>query len=196
MANYYYLRHGQSTANVEKIVAGWTDVELTQNGVDEAHAMGDEIVSKGMSFDMVFSSPLSRALITAQIVSTKIGYQNSSIRIHEGLKEKSGGAYELRPVADFYGMHENELAAAGAETAQQFRERVVSASREIHDEAGECDNVLIVAHAGLYKIAAVTVEGRVPTDMYKLTSPPNAKLLRFPLKQLIGIDGIDLNTTT
>lgn len=62
------LRHGESQWNRENRFTGWTDVDLTEKGVSEAHRAGLLLKENGFSFDMAFSSLLKRAIRTLWIV--------------------------------------------------------------------------------------------------------------------------------
>jgi 2,3-bisphosphoglycerate-dependent phosphoglycerate mutase len=61
------LRHGESTWNKENRFTGWTDVDLTDKGRDEAEEAGRLIKAEGLDFDIAFSSVLKRALRTCWI---------------------------------------------------------------------------------------------------------------------------------
>lgn len=58
------LRHGESTWNKENRFTGWTDVDLTEKGVEEAKAAGKLMQDAGFKFDIAFSSVLKRAMRT------------------------------------------------------------------------------------------------------------------------------------
>ena len=58
------LRHGESTWNKENRFAGWTDVDLTPQGVTEAQAAGKLLQAEGYTFDIAFTSVLKRAIRT------------------------------------------------------------------------------------------------------------------------------------
>jgi 2,3-bisphosphoglycerate-dependent phosphoglycerate mutase len=58
------LRHGESVWNKENRFTGWTDVDLSQKGIEEAIGAGKIMKEKGYSFDIVFTSLLKRALRT------------------------------------------------------------------------------------------------------------------------------------
>jgi len=58
------LRHGESTWNKENRFTGWTDVDLTEQGLQEAHAAGKLMKESGFVFDLAFSSVLKRAIRT------------------------------------------------------------------------------------------------------------------------------------
>ena len=62
------LRHGESTWNKENRFTGWTDVDLSEKGVEEAHAAGKLLQEEGYVFDVAFTSVLQRAIKTLWIV--------------------------------------------------------------------------------------------------------------------------------
>jgi 2,3-bisphosphoglycerate-dependent phosphoglycerate mutase len=53
-----FVRHGQSTWNLENRFTGWVDVDLTKTGVEEAHQAGLLLKEKGFSFDVAYTSTL------------------------------------------------------------------------------------------------------------------------------------------
>ena len=61
------MRHGQSTWNLENRFTGWTDVDLTDLGVEEARRAGELIQQSQLEFDIVYTSFLQRAIKTAYI---------------------------------------------------------------------------------------------------------------------------------
>jgi 2,3-bisphosphoglycerate-dependent phosphoglycerate mutase len=62
------LRHGESTWNKENRFTGWTDVDLTEKGVQEARAAGRLLKENGFAFDLAYTSVLKRANKTLNIV--------------------------------------------------------------------------------------------------------------------------------
>ena len=62
------VRHGESTWNLENRFTGWVDVGLSPKGVEEGHAAGRLLKTEGFHFDRVYTSLLTRAILTAQIV--------------------------------------------------------------------------------------------------------------------------------
>jgi 2,3-bisphosphoglycerate-dependent phosphoglycerate mutase len=58
------LRHGESTWNMENRFTGWTDVDLSPKGNEEARAAGRQMLSDGYVFDVAFTSVLKRAIRT------------------------------------------------------------------------------------------------------------------------------------
>ena len=58
------LRHGESQWNLENRFTGWTDVDLTPNGLAEARRAGELLKAEGFDFDLAFTSVLKRAIRT------------------------------------------------------------------------------------------------------------------------------------
>ena len=66
------LRHGQSQWNLENRFTGWTDIDLTEQGKQEAEAAGRLFLDEGYTFDMAYTSVLKRAIRTLWIVLDKM----------------------------------------------------------------------------------------------------------------------------
>ena len=62
----YIFRHGETDSNIEHRMQGWLDVPLNANGVAQARALAQKLAD--VRFDVVYSSPSSRALDTARAV--------------------------------------------------------------------------------------------------------------------------------
>ena len=62
------VRHGQSDWNQKNLFTGWTDVDLTAQGRDEARAAGRTLADAGLTFDIAFTSVLVRAIRTLWLV--------------------------------------------------------------------------------------------------------------------------------
>ena len=58
------IRHGESEWNKLNLFTGWTDVDLSEKGVMEAHRAGKTLKEEGYDFDIVFTSMLKRAIHT------------------------------------------------------------------------------------------------------------------------------------
>ena len=58
------IRHGESTWNLENRFTGWTDVDLTPTGVDQAKQAGRLLKAEGYEFDVAYTSVLKRATRT------------------------------------------------------------------------------------------------------------------------------------
>jgi 2,3-bisphosphoglycerate-dependent phosphoglycerate mutase len=58
------IRHGESTWNLENRFTGWTDVDLTATGVEQAKKAGQLLKAEGYDFDVAYTSVLKRAIRT------------------------------------------------------------------------------------------------------------------------------------
>src|SRR5512139_1603975 len=67
MKKLVLIRHGESTWNKENRFTGWTDVDLSAQGVDEARAAGRLLAAEGYDFDVAFTSVLKRAIRTLHL---------------------------------------------------------------------------------------------------------------------------------
>ena len=107
------LRHGESVWNKENRFTGWTDVDLTEKGVEEAKESGQVLKKEGYDFDMTFTSVLIRATKTTDIVLEEMGL---SIPIEKSwhLNERHYGALQ--------GLNKAEMAAKfGEEQVLKWR---------------------------------------------------------------------------
>ena len=68
-----FVRHGQSTWNLENRFTGWHDVDLTEQGVGEAKQAGQLLMEHGFEFDVAHTSVLKRAIKTYNTMSEEMG---------------------------------------------------------------------------------------------------------------------------
>ncbi len=88
------LRHGQSTWNLENRFTGWTDVDLTPEGREEAHRAGVLLREAGYVFDVFHTSRLRRAIQTLQVVQDELGQQWVDVNRHWRLNERHYGGLQ------------------------------------------------------------------------------------------------------
>lgn len=88
------LRHGESQWNLENRFTGWTDVGLTPRGVDESMAAGQALSSEGVDFDVVHTSLLKRAILTAWHVLERMDRTWLPVRRTWRLNERHYGALQ------------------------------------------------------------------------------------------------------
>lgn len=86
------MRHGQSQWNLENRFTGFHDVELTEQGIQEAKKAGADL--KKYTFDAVFTSTLKRANHTARLALTEAGQEHmiGQMSISDALRERDYGA--------------------------------------------------------------------------------------------------------
>ena len=94
MKHLYYIRHGQSVANAQDHWGGQLDTPLTELGIQQAKETALKAKQQGLSFDVIVSSPLSRAHDTAKQVAQATGYPINDIITHDQFVERSFGILE------------------------------------------------------------------------------------------------------
>ena len=106
MLRMVLLRHGESQWNLENRFTGWTDVDLSERGVDEARAAGRALKDAGVTFDVAFTSVLKRAIRTLWIVLEETDRMWIPTRKNWRLNERHYGALQglnKAETADKYG---------------------------------------------------------------------------------------------
>ncbi|MGB9667196.1 MAG: 2,3-diphosphoglycerate-dependent phosphoglycerate mutase [Candidatus Cryosericum sp.] len=88
------LRHGESTWNMENRFTGWTDVDLSEKGIAEAHAAGKLLRDSGYHFDLAYTSVLKRAIRTLWIVMDEMDLMWIPVVRNWRLNERHYGALQ------------------------------------------------------------------------------------------------------
>jgi 2,3-bisphosphoglycerate-dependent phosphoglycerate mutase len=88
------LRHGQSTWNVANLFTGWTDVDLSDQGREEARQAGRELKATGIRFDQAYTSVLKRAIRTLWIALDEMDRMWLPIEHSWRLNERHYGALQ------------------------------------------------------------------------------------------------------
>ena len=96
MKRLYLLRHGQTEFNVKKLVQGRCNSPLTELGVEQAHMAGAWLREHGVEPDAIVSSPLGRAMQTAEVVASELGFAGE-VRPEPGIIERAYGSFEEGP---------------------------------------------------------------------------------------------------
>lgn len=112
------LRHGESLWNKENKFTGWTDVDLSEKGIEEAHCAGQTLKKEGFIFDVAFTSVLIRATHTLSIVLKEMGLSDIEVYQSWRLNERHYGALQ--------GLNKSE-------TAKKYGEDQVLAWRRSYD---------------------------------------------------------------
>jgi 2,3-bisphosphoglycerate-dependent phosphoglycerate mutase len=112
------LRHGQSTWNLENRFTGWTDVGLSEQGVEEAHFSGRLLREQKFEFDLAYTSVLKRAIQTLWITLEELSLEWIPIVNAWQLNERHYGALQ--------GLNK-------AETAKEYGEAQVKVWRRSYD---------------------------------------------------------------
>ncbi|OWT58174.1 2,3-diphosphoglycerate-dependent phosphoglycerate mutase [Candidimonas nitroreducens] len=88
------MRHGESQWNLENRFTGWTDVDLTETGRQQAWQAGELLKSQGFEFDLAYSSVLKRAIRTLWIALDALGAMYTPIGLSWRLNERHYGALQ------------------------------------------------------------------------------------------------------
>ena len=103
MPKLVLLRHGESDWNRENRFTGWTDVDLSTQGISEARAAGKLLKSEGYAFDLAYTSVLKRAIRTLWIALDELGQMWLPVEKSWRLNERHYG--------DLQGLNKAEMAA-------------------------------------------------------------------------------------
>lgn len=112
------LRHGESLWNKENRFTGWTDVDLSQKGIEEATESARLLKKEGLTFDIAFTSVLKRAIRTLWIVLDEMDLMWIPVENSWRLNERHYGALQ--------GLNKSEL-------AQKYGEKQVLLWRRSYD---------------------------------------------------------------
>lgn len=94
MIKLVLLRHGESTWNKENRFTGWTDVDLTPKGLEEARNSGRLLRENGFAFDVAYTSVLKRAIRTLWIVQDEMDQMWIPVNLTWRLNERHYGALQ------------------------------------------------------------------------------------------------------
>lgn len=111
-------RHGQSDWNLKNLFTGWRDPDLTPLGIEEAKAAGHRLKALGLSFDIAYTSALTRAQHTCRLILGEIGQPDLTTIRDQALNERDYG--------DLSGLNKDEA-------RQRFGEEQVHIWRRSYD---------------------------------------------------------------
>ena len=94
MLKLVLVRHGESQWNLENKFTGWTDVELSERGREEAKEAGKALKEKGYKFDLAYTSVLKRANDTLDLILNEMGQNDIPIKKSWRLNERHYGALQ------------------------------------------------------------------------------------------------------
>jgi 2,3-bisphosphoglycerate-dependent phosphoglycerate mutase len=170
------VRHGQSDWNLKNLFTGWRDVGLTEKGVAEARAAGKRLKAQGLHFDIAFTSVLSRAQRTLDLVLEEMGETNITVFKDQALNERDYG--------DLSGLNKDDarkkwgeeqvhiwrrsydVAPPGGESLKDTAARVLPYYiQEILPRVLRGDNVIVVAHGNSLRALVMVLECLSPKEI-------------------------------
>ena len=146
MTRFYLVRHGETEWNRIRRIQGVSDIPLNDTGRAQAAAVGD-IFSKHR-FDLIVSSPLSRALETARIISRRLGMPLPLVV--PDLIERNYGEAEGQTRAELDSRYPPGSEIPGREERASVTARAVRTLQDLAVRHPDSD-ILAVAHGGLIR---------------------------------------------
>ena len=174
----YVVRHGETIWNVENRVQGITDIPLTDKGRLDATLLKDLV--KDINIDVVISSPLTRAIETAKILTDN----KLPINTDDRIKERDWGLNEGANIDDVDKWDSWDVIlntrVQNIESIQDFMYRVSSFLEDIKVRYKD-KNVLVVTHSAVIRVIHYML-GTIPEDG-DLTRMdiPNLRILEYEL---------------
>lgn len=180
------IRHGQSTANASGVWQGQMEFPLSEKGRQQARLAGEAL--SGERIDAIYSSPLSRAFETAEIIARQTRFPGEVSPVPE-LMERAGGLLEgttseqrlaRNPelMEKFLSIPEEERwTLVGAETDEEVLERFETAVARILGRHGAGERVLVVSHGGCMRAFLRQVFG--PRALPGRQRLPNTSITRI-----------------
>lgn len=159
MTELYLIRHGETDWNRQRRVQGRTDIPLNEMGREQARRAGDLLARR--TWTAVYSSPLSRARETAELIAARVGLE--AVVALDELMERDYGAAEGLTDREIEERYPGGLRAPGQETREEVGARIVAALDRIAREHPG-GRVLVVSHGGAIRsvLNAVDPETRHP----------------------------------
>jgi len=152
----WFVRHAQSEYNKKKLFTGWHDPDLTDAGLEKAFELKSEY--DNIKFDFIYSSPLKRALRTAEIMSN-----GTEFIVDERLKERSYGDWSGQSkdlIRGEVGEEEFFLARRGWSTSPPNGESLQDVKNRVKsflDDLPKNGNILVVSHGNTIRAISVAL---------------------------------------
>lgn len=165
----YLVRHGESLSNITKRYSGITDVELSENGRDQALIAAMNL--KDAHISNIFSSPLNRAFDTAKIISIENNFDINKIAVEKKLIEVNFGIFENMTWEE---MRENHLEETEKWISLRHKykfpqgesyEDIIKRVSGFFDKVP--DNSVVVTHFGVIQSALLYLKIADDKDLWK-----------------------------
>ncbi len=175
LARLILIRHGQSVWNAENRFTGWTDVDLSEKGVEEAEEAGNEL--RDQVIDVIHTSDLIRAKRTAEIViRANVSSKDTVTKSDWRLNERNYGALQGLNKAETAEKHGAEqvriwrrsfdVAPPEGESLEMTAKRTIPYfEEEILPDLESGESVLVSAHGNSLRSIVMHIEGISPEDI-------------------------------
>ena len=163
MTSIYLVRHGQTAWNKEEIFRGRTDVPLDETGLKQAELAAEYF--KGMEIHAIYSSPLARALQTAQKIAQ---FHSLKVQPLEGIIDLSFGNWEGHPHDEIkkidseryrqWREEPHRVRLPGGESLEEVRVRSMAALEEVI-QSNPGKTLVLVSHRVINKVLICGILG-------------------------------------
>lgn len=170
----YVVRHGETDYNVQQRYAGSSDVPLNQNGLRQAETLAQKLCD--VNFEVIVSSPLTRARKTAEIISACHpsiplevikNFAERGVGVFEGLTKEE--AKEKYPeLFNRQCTRQLDDAPTGGETIRQFENRIISGLDELKTRYAD-KTVLLVCHGFVSRMINKQIKELSYDEMHNFT---------------------------
>ncbi len=178
MKTIYFVRHGETEANVGLIMSGGEhNTDLTTKGRSQAKKAGQDL--KDRAIELIVTSPQRRAHETAKIIAQEIRYDPIKIVTNNLFVESYMGAYSGKPYEVFYADRDKGTIKEGVETPEQHYERIheaVESLRQLQQET-----ILVVSHGATGRMTKLVVQGSHYRDYHTIDRIGNCEVYEFTL---------------
>ena len=172
------VRHGQSEWNLKNLFTGWKDPDLSEKGVAEAHAAGRMLRAKGFSFDVAYTSALTRAQHTLTLMLEELGQQALPTTRDQALNERDYGELtglnkdDARKKWGEEQVHiwrrSYDVAPPGGESLKDTLARSLPYYMKlIQPDVLSGKRVLVSAHGNSIRALIMAIEGLTPVQILK-----------------------------
>lgn len=194
--NLILVRHGQSEWNAKNLFTGWKDPGLTDQGVSEAKNAGKLILEQDIEFDVMYTSMLSRAQKTGDIILGILNHKEIPIIKNEALNERHYGSLaglnkdDARKKWGDEQVHiwrrSFDIPPPDGESLKDTADRVLPYFKtEIMPKVISGSSILIAAHGNSLRALIMKLDSISPEDIVKLEIPTGA-----PIQYEFTPDGI------
>lgn len=170
------IRHGQTDWNFQGRLQGRTDIPLNDTGREQARVVGEQLAASGQHWDVLVSSPLSRARETAQIIGAAVGLELE--RTYDDLVERSFGDVEGYHCNGMTEQQRHTFMEEHGEATEHVIERGLRVLTQIMADYPH-RNVMAVSHGTFIRLSAGHILGR------KLHSLANGELVTVPTDAVV-----------
>ncbi|MDP8022936.1 MAG: 2,3-bisphosphoglycerate-dependent phosphoglycerate mutase [Nitrososphaeria archaeon] len=182
------VRHGESLWNMENRFTGWVDVPLTEKGREEARSAGNLIKESGIKINVAYTSQLSRAIETLEIILKELGEDIPVIKDYHLNERHYGDLQGLNKAetARIYGDDQVKLwrrsydvKPPGGESLEDTQKRTVPFFKNtvMLDLTYYRKNVLVVAHGNSLRSIVMYLENIPPQDIVNVEIPTGVPIV-------------------